>query len=129
MNSWTEYNIGIIYFAGLSVALIAGILVLLYLRPIRPTIKKLAGKFEILWNHSFKTTLIIAGILGAMSVSFKDCSGKYEKLLESEYETVMKGFEQVSTSIEYLTLVLGLWLVIFIALQLTSNKKNKIVTK
>ena len=126
MNNWTEFHIGIIYFAGLLVALITSILTVLYLRPIRTTIKKITEKFDTLWNHSFKTTIILAGLLGAMSVTFKDCNGNYDYLLESRHETVMKGLEQVSTSFDYLTIILGLWLVIFITLRLTLNKKNSI---
>jgi beta-lactamase regulating signal transducer with metallopeptidase domain len=126
MNNWTEFHIGIIYFAGLLVALITSVLIVLYLRPIRTTLKKITGKFDTLWNHSFKTTVMLVGLLGAMSVTFKDCNGNYDDLLESKQETVMKGLEQVSTSFDSLTIILGLWLVIFIIFRLTLNNKNKI---
>ena len=125
MKNWTEFHISIIYFAGLLVALITSILTFLYLRPIKTTITKITEKFDTLWNHSFKTTLILAGLLGAMSVTFKDCNGNYNYLLKSRYETIMKGLEQVSNSFDYLAIILGLWLVIFILLRLTLNKKNK----
>ena len=125
MKNWTEFHISIIYFAGLLVALITSILTFLFLRPSKPTITKITEKFDTLWNHSFNTTLIFAGLLGAMSVTFKDCNGNYNYLLKSRYETIMKGLEQVSNSFDYLAIILGLWLVIFILLRLTLNKKNK----
>ncbi|MCH8318402.1 MAG: hypothetical protein IIA88_07870 [Bacteroidetes bacterium] len=126
MNNWTEFHIGIVYFTGLLIALITSILTVLYLRPVGATIKKITGKLDIIWNGSFKTTVMLVGLLGAMSVTFKDCNGKYDYLLESRYETAMKGLEQVSTSFDYLAIILGLWLVIFITLRLTLNKKNSI---
>jgi len=125
MNNWAEFQIGVIYFIGLLVALLASILSIWYLRPIRKPIKKITEKFGTLWNRSFKTTVILAGLLGAMSVTFKDCKGNYDYLLESRTKTVMKGLEQVSTSFDYLTIILGFWLVVFITLLLTLNKKNK----
>jgi len=125
MNNWAEFQIGVIYFTGLLVALLASILSIWYIRPIRKPIKKITGKFGSLWNQSFKTTVILAGLLGAMSVTFKDCKGNYDFLLESKTKTVMKGLEQVSTSFDYLTIVLGFWLVVFITLLLKLNKKNK----
>ena len=67
---------------------------------------------------------MFAGLLGAMSVSFKNCHGNYDYLLKSRYETAMKGIEQVSTSFNYLAIILGFWLMIFIILRLTLNNKN-----
>jgi hypothetical protein len=125
MKTWTEFDIGIVYFAGLAISLITSILTVLYLRPFKATIKKITGKFETIWNSSFKTTVVLGGLLGAMSVTFKNCHGNYDYLLESKKVTVMKGLKQVSTSFDWLIIVLGFWLVIFIILRLTSNKKNK----
>lgn len=121
-----EYQIGVIYFSGLLIALIISILVLLYLRPIQKPIKKISEKFEILWSKSFKTTVILAGLLGALSVSFKDCKGNYDYLLESKTKTVMKGVEQVSSAFGYLTVFIIVWFVIFITLfMMLKFKKNK----
>lgn len=121
-----EYQIGVIYFSGLLIALIISILVLLYLRPIQKPIKKISEKFEMLWSNSFKTTVILAGLLGALSVSFKDCKGNYDYLLESKTKTVMKGVEQVSSAFSYLTVFIIVWFVIFITLfMMLKFKKNK----
>lgn len=125
MNNWTELHIGIVYFSGLFIALITSILTVLYLRPITETIKKITGKLDFIWSGSFKTTVVLSGLLGAMSVTFKDCNGNYDNLLESRHETAMKGLEQVSASFDWLTTILGLWLVIFIILRLTLNRKMK----
>lgn len=128
MSTWTEFHISLVYFSGLLVALIMSILTVLYLRPVRATIKKIVGKLDIIWNGSFKTTVILGGLLGAMSVTFRGCKGNYDDLLESRHQTAMKGIEQISTSFDWLTIILGLWLVIFIALGLIVNKKNELQT-
>jgi len=125
MNNWTEFHISIVYFTGLAIALITSTLSVLYLRPIKTTIKKIIGKFDTIWTGGFKTTVILGGLLGAMSVTFKDCNGNYDDLLESRHETAMKGLEQISTSFDWLTIILGIWLAIFIILRLTLNKKNE----
>lgn len=125
MNNWTDFHISIVYFSGLAIALIVSVLTVMYLRPARTTIKKITGKFDIIWNGSFKTTVVLGGLLGAMSVTFRGCNGNYNYLLESQYETAMKGVEQVSTTFDWLTIILGLWLVIFVVLRLTLDKKNE----
>jgi hypothetical protein len=123
MNNWTELHIGIVYFSGLIIAVISCILIILYLRPVKTTLKKISSSPGI-WNSSFKTTVILGGLLGAMSVSFTDCEGRYEYLLASEFETFMKGCEQVSASFGWLAFVLGLWSVIFVILRLVSQQKK-----
>jgi hypothetical protein len=125
MNYWTDLHISIVYFTGLAVALILSVLTIMHLLPDKKIIKKITGKFDTIWTRSFKTTVLLGGLLGAMSVSFKDCSGNYDNLLESRHETTMKGIEQVSTSLDWLTIVLGLWLLIFVILRLTLKKKNE----
>lgn len=127
MKNWTEIQIGIVYFTGLFIALLGGILCLWYLRPIKKPIKKITSKFRLIWNRSFKTTVILAGLLGAMSVTFRDCEGNYDYLLESRTKTIMKGIEQVSVSCDYLAVILGVWFVILITLLLTLNKKKDIL--
>ena len=125
MKIWTEFDISIVYFTGLAIALITSILTVLYFQPFKATIKKITGKFETIWSGSFKTTVVLGGLLGAMTVTFKSCEGDYDSLLKSEHKTVMKGLEQISTSFDWLTIVLGFWLLIFIILRVTSNKKNE----
>ena len=124
MKSWTEFHIAIVYYTGLLIALLTSILAVLYLQPIKLTIKKITEKFDALWNSSFKTTIILAGLLGAMSVTFRDCDGNYDYLLNSKHETIKKGLEQVSSSFDYLATILSVWLIIFLILRLTV-KKNK----
>ncbi|NVO10900.1 MAG: hypothetical protein HXX16_13125 [Bacteroidales bacterium] len=124
MKSWTEFHIAIVYFAGLFIALTTSILVVLYLQQFKSVIKKLTEKFDILWHRGFISTIIIAGLLGAMAVSFRNCNGEYDYLLKSENATISKGLEQVSSSFTYVSLVLGLWLIIFLILSLTRNKNK-----
>lgn len=124
MNNWSEHQIGLIYLTGLLISIVISVWVLVYLSPIRKPIKKITKTFDALWNHSFKTTVLLAGLLGALSVSFKDCKGNYDYLLESKTKTVMKGVEQVSTAFGYLTVFIAIWLVIFITLFLIMKTKN-----
>ena len=122
MRSWTEFHIAIVYFAGLLIALATAVLVLWCLLPLKSTIKKIVEKSESLWSGSFKTTIILAGLFGAMSVTFRDCDGNYDYLLSSKKATITKGLEQVSSSFDYLTIVLGIWLLLFLILRLAGNK-------
>ena len=125
MKNWSELQIGIVYYAGLILAILASILVLVYLSPVKNTIKKISKRFNILWSVSFKTTILIAGLLGAIVISFRDCTGKYDYLLNSRVETLKKGFEQVSSSFKYLLIILILWLVIFLVLFLVQKKEKE----
>jgi hypothetical protein len=125
MKNWTEFHIGIVYYSGLLFSLITGFTIVLYLSPIKSVLIKLVKKFETIWASGFKSTIILAGLLGAMSVSFKDCSGKYDNLLNSSQNTVLKGFEQVSTAFGYMSLLLGLWLVLFVLLRINMVKKKE----
>jgi len=124
MKSWTEFHIAIVYFAGLIIALTSSVLIVLYLRPFKFVINKLTEKFNTLWSGGFISTIIIAGLLGAMAVSFRNCEGEYDYLLKSENATIAKGLEQVSSSYTYVALVLGLWLIIFLILSLVRNKNK-----
>jgi len=123
MNNWSELHIGIVFFTGLAIAVITGIFIIFYLRQAKVLIKKVTA-FPAIWNSSFKITVILSALLGAMSVSFRDCSGKYDYLLESRHETYMKGIEQISTSLHWITFILIIWLFIFIALWLNSYKNK-----
>jgi hypothetical protein len=122
MNPWTEYQIGIVFFTGLIIALASSVLIFIYLQPTIGLLSKITGKIGAFWNRSFKISLLFVGLLGAMSVTFTDCSGSYGFLLDSKNKTIVKGLEQVSESFEYLTIVLGLWLFFFIALFLKREK-------
>lgn len=124
MKNWTEFHIAIVYYSGLIISVIVGVLILWYLRPNKTLIKKITERFGKIWNGSFKTTVVMSGLLGAMSVTFKDCDGNYDYLLKSPYRTAMKGVEQVSTSFDYLAIVLGIWLIVFVILRITLNRNN-----
>lgn len=124
MNTWSELHIGIVFFAGLAIAVVTGIFIIIYLRQAKTLIKK-ATAFPAIWNSSFKITVMLNALLGAMSVSFRDCSGKYDYLLESEYETYMKGIDQISSSFQWIAIILILWLFIFIALWLNTKRNRK----
>jgi hypothetical protein len=124
MKEWTEFHIGMVYYSGLLISIISGIAVVLYLRPVKSVLDKIVNKAVNLWKSSFKTSIILAGLLGAMSVSFKDCSGKYDYLINSPHNSITKGLEQISASCKYLALILGLWLIVFILLRMSTIKKN-----
>jgi hypothetical protein len=124
MKNWTEFHIGIVYYSGLLISLFAGLVVVIYLNPVKSVLNKLVKKFVEFWSPGFKSTIILSGFLGAMSVSFKDCSGEYDYLINSPTKTILKGFEQVSKSFEYIALILGLWLLVFLLLRITMLKKN-----
>lgn len=123
MSGWSEVQIGIVYFSGLSIALISSVLIVLYLRPSKNIINRIIGKTNKLWSKGFKTSIVFSGLLGAMSVSFSNCSGGYNHLLESEGETYLKGFEQISESFAYISVILSLWLIIFIILRRSQIKE------
>ena len=125
MKNWTEFHIGIVYYSGLLLSLLAGLITVLYLSPVKSIFQKIVTKFEAFWRHSFKSSIILAGLIGAMSVSFKDCSGKYDYLLNSPEKTLIKGMEQISKSFEYVAFIIGIWLVVFIILSLILVKKGE----
>ncbi len=124
MKPWTEFHIAVVYFAGLFIAILAGFVIVLYLRPLKFVINKITGNFDRLWTGSFKTTIMLAGLFGAMSVTFRDCHGNYDYLLKSKQALITKGLEQVSSSFDYLAIILGLWLLIFLILR--AGNKDKI---
>jgi hypothetical protein len=129
MKPWTETQIGLIFFGGLLAALITGVLAILYLRPFNNQINRITGGITKIWSHSFITTLMIAGLLGALSVSFRDCHGDYDYLLKSKKETVMKGLQQVSSSLDYLSWTIGFWLILFLVIFIVIRRKLKVSEK
>jgi heme/copper-type cytochrome/quinol oxidase subunit 2 len=116
MKPWNETGIGIVFLGGLILAAIAGITVLFFIRPAKKPIEKITGNMGWSWAWIMFTTVIMAALAGAMSVSFRDCGGDYKDLMESRAATVMKGLEQVSESFNYMAIILGTWLLIFLAL-------------
>jgi hypothetical protein len=118
MNSWTALHIGAIYYTGLFLSLVISSLILVYLRPIKSTLAKMAGYFGPLCSSSFKISVILSGLLAALSVNFKGCSGGYSHLLNAPWETIKKGIEQLSACMAFLALILGFWVIFFLLLVL-----------
>ena len=127
MTSWSEINIAIVYFSGLFFALMTGLLIVLYMNSTKEAIKLITIKFDKLWNSVFKSSIVLASLIGALSVNFRNCEGNYDYLLKSPQQTVIKGIEQVSNSFDWLTVLLGFWFLLFISFRLNSikNIKNK----
>ncbi len=111
MRTWTEFHIALVYYGGLLISLLSVLAVLLYLRPIAPVMEKLTKAKDWFWSRSFRVSLLMAGMVGAMSVSFTDCDGHYDYLLKSRYATAMQGAEQVAEAWFYIAGICGLWLV------------------
>ncbi len=122
MTTWTELNIAVVYFSGLFFALLTGLMIVLYLNLNKEAIKLITEKFHKLWNSVFKSSIVLASLIGALSVNFRNCYGNYDYLLKSPQKTVIKGIEQVSNSFDWLTVLLGFWLLLFIIFRLNSNK-------
>ncbi|HLF33063.1 MAG TPA: hypothetical protein VI583_02425 [Cyclobacteriaceae bacterium] len=116
MKPWNESGIGVVFLGGLIIAAIAGIAVLFFIKPAKKPIEKITGDKGWSWARTMFTTVIMAAMAGAMSVSFRDCGGNYDDLIESRAATIMKGLEQVSQSFNYMAIILGIWLLIFLAL-------------
>jgi len=127
MTSWSEINIAIVYFSGLFFALMTGLLIVLYMNSTKEAIKLITIKFDKLWNSVFKSSIVLASLIGALSVNFRNCEGNYDYLLKSPQQTVIKGIEQVSNAFDWLTVLLGFWFLLFIIFRLNSikNIKNK----
>jgi hypothetical protein len=121
MKSWTEFHIAVVYYSGLAASLLLGVLSLWYLYPFY-YIKKVTERFSALWTYNFVTTVLIAGILGAMSVHFTDCHGDYDNLLNSPSPTIFYGQMEISTASKAYAIILSVWLVIFIMLQMIRTR-------
>lgn len=121
MKSWTEFHIALVYYSGLSVSLSMGVASLLYLKPFY-YLKKITSRHGELWGYNFITTVLIAGLLGGMSVSFVGCNGNYDSLLESPSTTIYYGLWQISFAAMSYTIVMGTWLFILIILHLIRSR-------
>jgi len=117
MNNWTEFHVAVVYYGGLIISLLLGVLSLLYLKPLY-YIKKITEKYSALWSGNFITTVLFAGMLGAMSVSFVSCDSGYETLLRSPSTTIFYGLQKISTASMAYAIMLLLWLIILLAMQM-----------
>ena len=118
MNSWAEVHIGLVYYGGLLLFLAIGILAFFYLKPGR-YLKNRQEKSAPFWSRNFIITTLIAGLLGAMSVSFKDCNGSYRFLIDHRAATLELGIDQISTACLSFTVMFGVWFLILMALKMT----------
>lgn len=125
MKNWTEFHVGMVYYSGLAVSALIGILSLWYLKPIG-LVKKITEKSSAFWSFNFITTILIAGLLGAMSVSFTDCHGDYDNLLNARSTTIYYGLLQISTACKAYAFVIGVWLLILVILQMTMVRRMTI---
>ncbi len=124
MTYWTSTQIALVYFGGIALAILAAVLVLLYLRPCRKAFRVIWTKFRKAGILGFKSSLIAAALLGALSVNYLDCSGEYEYLKEAGYFTLTKGLEQIGRALGLLSIMTGAWLLVFI-IKLFVNRHPK----
>lgn len=124
MNYWTSSQIALVYFGGIALAILAAILVLLYLRPTRKTFSVLWKKYRQAGLWGFKSSLIAAALLGALSVNYLDCSGEYEYLKEAGLLSLSKGLEQIGRALGLLAIMVGAWLLVFL-IKLLINRPDK----
>jgi len=124
VNNWTEPEIALVYFTGLTISLIAALILMRIFRSGKIPLKKISDHLPAPWFRVLSTTLIITSLLGAMSVSFRDCHGNYDTLLGSPKETLVKGLGQVSSSFRYLHWILLGWLIFFAVLFILTGRKR-----
>ena len=124
MTYWTSTQIAVVYFAGIALAILAAVLVLLYLKPCRRALLFIWTRFRKAGSWGFKSSLIAAALLGALSVNYLDCSGEYEYLKESGHLVLTKGLEQIGRALVLLSITTGAWLLVFI-IRLLVNRHPK----
>jgi hypothetical protein len=116
MNSWAEKEIGFVYYGGLVITLVIIIVVLLLLQPrFKVAIQAMVGeRTAAFWGHALRITLILLGMVGALSVTFYGCSvGQYEHLLSQPLYTVGRGFTQVSRGMIFFGRTFLAWFLFF----------------
>lgn len=122
MTYWTSTQIALIYFGGIALAILAAVLALLYIKPCRRAFLVIWTTFRKTSIWGFKSSLIVAALLGALSVNYLDCSGEYEYLKESGYLVLTKGLEQIGTALVLLSITTGAWLLVFIIRMLVNRR-------
>lgn len=125
MNAWSESNIAIVYFSGLFFALMTGLLIVFYLNSTKEAIKLITLKFNKLWNGIFKSSIVLASLIGALAINFRNCEGNYDYLLKSPQQTVIKGIEQISNSFDWLSVLIGFWFLLFSMYHLKTKFNKK----
>ncbi len=66
MTALTEVHIGIVYFSGLLVGVISAVLIIVYLHPLKTTVGRITERSAPFWKRSFRSTLILAGLIGGI---------------------------------------------------------------
>ena len=127
---WTEFQIGLVYFGGLTITVCLGIAALIFLQPFR-SIKKLLATSGTFWSINLTSTILIAGLLGAMSVSFRNCKSGYSNLLDNPDDTIQLGLSQISHGCLSFTIMFCIWFLILITLKMTQvwGMKNALFFK
>jgi len=123
MKPWTEFHIATVYFSSIFISLSIGIFSLFYLKPFR-NIRKIIGNSENLWGYKFTITTLMAGLLGAMSVSFVDCNGSYEGLLDDQKKTIELGLAQIKATCISFGIMFGVWFLILMTLHMIHHRKS-----
>jgi hypothetical protein len=124
VSNWTEFDIGLVYFTGLIISLVASLILIGWIRPVKIRPMSITGNSSLISVRTFITSLVIVSLLGAMSVSFRDCHGNYDALLNSKTETIMKGASQLSAALQYLKWITLFWLLIFAFLYVFKGKRT-----
>lgn len=120
MKEWTEADIIIVFYVGILVAGLAAITAIGYSR-ISLIVEKIGGR-KTFWSAGFRTSVILSGFLGSMSVVLKDCDGNYPSYAS---DPVKMGLVQVSTGLHMTAQAIGIWLWVFGILLLLRKRLRK----
>ena len=105
------------YFATAGAGILLALLTALFLSgPLTRALQQVARPLASVFRRFLPSWLILAVLLGFLSVTYYDCShGTYQKIVADRHHLVQKNFEQGSAMTEYLAvglsaygLVLGL---------------------
>ena len=122
MSTWAEFEISIVYYSGLFLTGLAAIGTLMYLRPGKLTLSRITGSMGAMWRNHVVISLLMAALLGAMSVSFKNCDGDLP-IGDHPLVIVQFGLTQISRGLFSIFLISSVWFVILICLRMTTVRK------
>ena len=120
MMPWTESHVWFVYFTALLISLVIGIMTILYLRS-RP-ILRIVGNLgtSVIWRRSFTTTIWMSALLGALTVSVRDCDGIYYDFVGQPGLTLRLGINEVLSAFRAIISIIWFWFAVLMALRLTS---------
>jgi len=108
---------------GLILSLLIGVLSLAYLKPVR-AIKVMLEKNGIFWSRSLTSTVLMSGMLGAMSICFNGCDG-YCCLIDNAERTITLGLLQISKACACFVVMFGVWFLILHTLRMRFIWKDR----